>query len=165
MYLPCPASFTKSRLAHPISCPLWCPRQRPLVPRTGSEAAFGALAQLAKATVVHLVFDYARLRHPRLQRCYKQFVNQPEKLAPFRIEHHFSSKGLDRCDWRALDLPDSAPPAYAESFSKRRRPGKDEASTASSIAKLTRASSEPQSRVVVASIPQQKATRRVSKRL
>lgn len=108
-------------------CPLWCPHQRPLLPKPGCEASFGALVQLAKATVVHLVFDYARLRHPRLQRCYKLFVNQPEKLAPFRIEHHFSSKGLDRCDWRAVDLPDAAPPAYAESVNKRHWPGKSPA--------------------------------------
>jgi hypothetical protein len=110
-------------------CVVWSPCQQPKAPKSGSATAYEELVELVKAMAVHIVFDYRKLRHPRLQQCYRLFVDEPKKLTAFDFLQ-LSDKGFFRYDWRTFAPADSAPtansapPAYAETLDKRSRPGK-----------------------------------------
>lgn len=109
-------------LKHP--CLLWYPHQGPPAAKPGCEAAFRELCHLAQATSVHVVFDTAQLRHPRLREMLSLFVSEPQNTTPFQAEKRFQARGLCRGSWLAIAPTNDAPPAYAESSDKRRRPGK-----------------------------------------
>ncbi|KAF2626971.1 hypothetical protein BU25DRAFT_491874 [Macroventuria anomochaeta] len=104
-------------------CPLWCPPLECLSPKAepSSVASFNELVELAKATTVHIVFDYNWL-HIDLQVPFQRLVRRKEKLTGYPVEKHYA-KFLRRRDWTVFGPADTAtsPPAYADLSHKRLR--------------------------------------------
>lgn len=114
-------------------CPVWCsPLTTLATPKPDHEAAFHQLANLAKATRLHILFDYNWL-HRDHHVIFQRLVDHPEQLAGFPVWRHYS-KQYRREDWSIFNTDNDnattedeapvgeGPPVYAES-SKRPRHG------------------------------------------
>lgn len=105
-------------------CPLWCPRADILVPvpEPSAIASFNELVALAKATTVHIVFDYKWL-HKDAQTAFRRLAKGKERLHSYPLEK-FYAKPLKRRDWTIFTPPDdisTPPPGPAEPSNKRPR--------------------------------------------
>lgn len=114
---------------------LWCSHSDStgLQPRPGHEAAFTQLAQLVKATRLHVLFDFNWL-HRDHHAAFQRLVDHPNELTGFPVWRHYN-KHFRRETWTIfaeeagihvgsehLAQVEEHPPAYAES-SKRPRHG------------------------------------------
>ncbi|KAF9700849.1 hypothetical protein EKO04_000003 [Ascochyta lentis] len=114
-------------------CPVWCSTfPGPLRPKPDHEAAFTRLANLAKATKLHILFDYNWL-HRDHHNIFRSLVDRPEQLTGFPVSRHYS-KQYRREDWSVFNAgnagedattedeapAEEAPPVYTKS-SKRPR--------------------------------------------
>ncbi|KAF3029577.1 hypothetical protein E8E12_000230 [Didymella heteroderae] len=100
--------------------PVWCPLDQVMTPQStlADVIAFGELVQLAKATIVHLVFDYKWLSDIQ-QASIQRLVKGKVSLAGYPL-----AKNLAR-DWEVKDWTHFAPapaPALPEASKKRERP-------------------------------------------
>lgn len=118
------------------ACAVWhLPTSEPLAPRPGHETFFHQLSSLAKATKIHILFDYHWL-HRETHAVFEQLVEHPEQLSAFPADRNFTRK-YRRADWSVFDPPGEADtvdndattedeeplPSYAEARSKRSRHG------------------------------------------
>ena len=103
--------------------PLWCPRLESLAPQAEatSVASFNELVVLAKATTVHIIFDYKWL-HKDTQAVFQRLVKGKERLTGYPLEKHYA-KPLRQRDWTIFGPINAgvALPAYAEPSNKRLR--------------------------------------------
>ncbi|KAL1644022.1 hypothetical protein SLS61_009050 [Didymella pomorum] len=105
--------------------PIWCPLNQVIAPQstTASATAFGELVELAKATVVHLVFDYKWVTGTQ-QAVIQRLIKGKVRLEGYSLNKHFTKK------WEVKDWTHFAPaiaPAIApadppEASNKRARP-------------------------------------------
>lgn len=118
-------SLTLKRLA-----PVWVPLHVKLRPQMGQEAVFERVAVLARATTLHILFDFKWL-HRDHQAVFRRLINHPEQLRAFPVWRHYNNL-YRRGDWSVFEdgmpeVPDElvgeCPPQYAES-SKRPRNGR-----------------------------------------
>ena len=96
------------------TCPVWAP-SGPLTPCPG-------LANLARATAVHVVFDYNWL-HRGQHASFTRLVERPEELSGFPVGRRYREQRYMQVDWRVFSITNEdaeLPPVYAES-SKRAR--------------------------------------------
>ncbi|KAF9690391.1 hypothetical protein EKO04_011606 [Ascochyta lentis] len=108
-------------IKHP--CPLWCPAQiTACSPKPGYESAFQQLAHVAKATRLHIVFDYKQLRKER-HSMFKAFSKAVKGLVGYPVDALLIKQGLRKASWEvfAPTEPAGAPPAY-EGSRVRKRP-------------------------------------------
>ncbi|KAJ4993163.1 hypothetical protein SVAN01_01515 [Stagonosporopsis vannaccii] len=82
--------------------PLWVPQDVGLRPRPqpGHEAAFGCVAALARATSLHVLFDFKWL-HRDHHAVFHRLVAHPRQLRAYPVWRHYS-KHHRREDWRVL---------------------------------------------------------------
>lgn len=102
--------------------PVWCPLDQVLTPQPtrADVTAFGELVELAKATIVHLVFDYKWLSDVQ-QASIQRLVKGKVSLAGYPLARTFAR------DWEVKDwthfAPAPAPALPPEASNKRERPG------------------------------------------
>jgi hypothetical protein len=106
-------------------CRIWCPPSTgSIAPKHGFNAPFHQLVKLARATDVHIVFDYSWL-HRDKQAQLQRIISEPGKLAGFPIDDHHA-KTYRQADWSVFtpfEDVSEAPPSYAEASNKRPRQG------------------------------------------
>jgi hypothetical protein len=107
--------------------PLWCPASNPsFSPKPGCEPAFQALVDLAKATTVHVIFDYGHV--PKKYRgMFKAFGKASSGLFGYPVEALLVEQGLRKAGWEVFTPTEVAgpPPAYKGSRTRKRsRQGK-----------------------------------------
>ncbi len=122
-------------------CSVWSPPfPRPLTPQSEHGDSFHRLANLAKATELHILFDYNWL-HCNQHVIFRRFVDQPDQLSGFPIWRYYREAGYRRVeDWSAFESgdaedtdPDAAtedeavdpPPVYGEGSKRPRHGGAD----------------------------------------
>ncbi|KAJ4300814.1 hypothetical protein N0V90_002902 [Kalmusia sp. IMI 367209] len=111
-------------LALKRTCPIHCPPSASsIAPRHGSHPSFRQLADLARATEVHILFDYSwlhRKHHARFQR----IIEHPERFTGI-WEGHYDAKSYRKADWTIFSPVEDAvfedPPSYADVAKKRHR--------------------------------------------
>lgn len=127
-------------------CPLWCPRLEALAPRAESSSvnAFNELIALAKATTVHIVFDYKWL-HKDTQAAFQRLVKGKERLSGYPLEKHYA-KPLRQKDWTVFGPIDAGVilPTGAEPSNKRPRQGEFDVAMLWIVRELNNAQSPPQ---------------------
>lgn len=103
-------------------CPLWCPRLEILASQAEpkSVASFNELVALAKATTVHIVFDYKWL-HRDTQSAFQRLVKGKERLIGYPLERHYA-KPLIRKDWTVFGPIDTAIALSSSSQKTHKRP-------------------------------------------
>lgn len=109
------------------SCSVWCPATTPeFHPKQGSELALQRLVDLARATSVHIVFDFSQL-HPPYKSTLKAFSKAARGLAGFPVEALLSKQGLRKASGEVFAPTEiaGAPPAY-DAARTRKRPRKGE---------------------------------------
>lgn len=116
------------------ACSVWhLPTSGPLAARAGFETLFDQLASLAKATKLHILFDYHWL-HRETHAIFEHLVKHPEDLSAFPVDRNFAKK-YTCADWSIFSTPgdehsyatseDEDPlPSYVEASTKRVRQGK-----------------------------------------
>lgn len=107
------------------TCPIWCPPfSGPIAPKPGFDTPFHQLVKLAKATAVHILFDYNWL-HKDHQPSFQRFISQEERLTGFPVGAYYAEH-YRLADWTVFSPFDAAqaPPSYAECSNKRPRQGK-----------------------------------------
>lgn len=122
------------------SCSVWCPATTPeFHPKQGSELALQRLVDLARATSVHIVFDFSQL-HPPYKSTLKAFSKAARGLAGFPVEALLSKQGLRKASGEVFAPTEiaGAPPAY-DAARTRKRPRKGEYPGALLSRRLTRA--------------------------
>lgn len=113
-------------------CPLWCARSEAdaFVPKAGSEQAFQQLVSLAKATSIHVVFDYKFVARP-YQTMFRAFSKAAPGLRGFPVDHLLAARDLRRASWDVFGPSDATgvpPPAYDNA---RKRPRQSSSGTGS----------------------------------
>lgn len=107
--------------------PVWCPASTPAVsPRPGHEPALQRLVQLAKATTIHVVFDF-NLLHQHYRGSFKAFSKAARGLAGYPVDASLIERGLRKASWEVFAPTEvaGAPPAYEGSRPRKRaRQGK-----------------------------------------
>ena len=107
--------------------PLWCPASNPsFSPKPGCEPAFQAFVDLAKATTVHVVFDYSHVRQ-QYRGMFKAFSKASRGLVGYPVEALLVEGGLRKAGWEVFAPTEvaEAPPAYnGPRTRKRSRQGK-----------------------------------------
>jgi hypothetical protein len=132
------------RIAQP--CPFWCPHAPSFSPQPGCEASFRQFVELARATAIHVVFDYKHLRKEQ-QGMFRAFSKVATGLTGYAVEASLSEHKLRRASWEVFSPLDAvgAPPAYDASPAydgPRKRPRLGEAGILPpSAEQLTRAAS------------------------
>jgi hypothetical protein len=103
---------------------LWCPDARSFSPRPGCELSFRQFVELAKATAIHIVFDYKHLRK-EYQGMFRAFSKATRGLTGYPVEASLTEQKLRKASWEVFSPVDAvgAPPAYTSSR-KRSRPSK-----------------------------------------
>jgi hypothetical protein len=121
---PSSTQITKLSLRLKHACPLWCPRIEALLPKPEPThvEAFHELVQLAKATTVHIVFDYHWLsldaRVP-----FQRIIKGKETLTGFPVGDYYS-RFYRPADWTVFGPElDSRAPNREEASNKRPRRG------------------------------------------
>lgn len=110
------------------TAPMWSPRDVRLRPQPGHEVAFDQVAVLARATTLHILFDFNWL-HRDHHAVFRRLVARPDELRGFPVWRHYS-KLYRKEDWQIFedqavhedDVIGEFPPVYSES-SKRPRHG------------------------------------------
>jgi hypothetical protein len=104
-------------------CRIWCPPSTgSIAPKHGFDAPFHQLVKLARATAVHIVFDYSWL-HRDKQAQLQRIINEPGELVGFPVDDHYA-KMYRQADWSVFSPCEDvseAPPSYAEASNKRPR--------------------------------------------
>lgn len=107
--------------------PLWCSASDPSIsPKPGYEPAFQTLVDLAKATTVHVVFDYSHVRK-EYRGMFKAFSKATRHLVGYPVEALLVEQGLRKASWGVFAPIETAgaPPAYEGSCTRKRsRQGK-----------------------------------------
>ncbi|KAJ8113199.1 hypothetical protein OPT61_g4626 [Boeremia exigua] len=101
--------------------PVWCSASTPTFsPKPGCEPAFQRLVDIAKATTIHIVFDFNQL-HQHYQSSFKAFGKAARGLSGYPVEASLIERGLRKASWEVFAPTEvtGAPPAYKSS--KRRR--------------------------------------------
>ncbi|UPX16755.1 uncharacterized protein EKO05_0007141 [Ascochyta rabiei] len=94
-------------------CPVWTPSSLgPVRPKLDHEAAFTLLANLAKATKLHILFDYNWL-HRDHHNIFQTLVDHPEQLIGFPVSRHYS-KQYRREDWSVFNAENAGDDATTE---------------------------------------------------
>ncbi|KAF3051387.1 hypothetical protein E8E11_011029 [Didymella keratinophila] len=101
--------------------PIWCPLNQVMVPQpiSTSVTAFAELVELAKATVVHLVFDYKWLTGTQ-QAAIQRLTKGKVSLEGLSLNKYFI-KNWELKDWTHF-APATAPALPPEASNKRTRP-------------------------------------------
>jgi hypothetical protein len=108
-------------------CPVWCqPSFGILKPKPDHEVAFNQFANLAKATQLHILFDYNWL-HRDHHAIFHRLIDRPEQLTGFPVWRHYSkqyrrgdcsvfnTEGAEHADTDATTEDErTPPPVYAE---------------------------------------------------
>ena len=107
-------------------CSVWCPPSSGLIaPKDDSGAAFSQFVELARATEVHVLFDWNWLHKDHHAR-FHHLVQHPEQLAGIPVDQS-SAKRYRLADWSIFSPVDNvaseAPPPYATVSKKRLRQG------------------------------------------
>ncbi|KAH6638500.1 hypothetical protein C7974DRAFT_356922 [Boeremia exigua] len=110
--------------------PVWCPAGTPVVsPKPGCEPAFQRLMDLAKATTIHVIFDFGQLSvHKEHLSAFKAFSKAAKGLAGFPVDGLLVDQGLRKASWQVFaplevngaNEVDAAPPAYEGSRARKR---------------------------------------------
>ena len=107
-------------------CPVWCPPSSGLItPKHGSSAVFSQFVELARATEVHILFDWNWLHKDHHAR-FDRLVRHPEQLTGIPVDHS-SAKRYRVADGSGVgpvdDVASEAPPPYTSASKKRPRQG------------------------------------------
>lgn len=107
------------RLAQP--CPLWSPGSRIFSPAPGSEPPLADFIHLARATTVHIVFDYKYV--PKQHASMMRSFSKGKGLLGFPVDRLLVDLGLRKASWDVFGPADAAgaPPAYANPRKRARQ--------------------------------------------
>ena len=108
-------------------CPVRCPPSSGSVaPKHGFDSRFRQLVDLARATEVHILFDYNWL-HRDYHAQFQRLINRPERLTGFRAGNSHTTL-YRQADWTVFspveEAVSEAPPSYTNASNKRSRQGK-----------------------------------------
>lgn len=101
------------------TCPLWL-SDAGSVDSTSDSQSFRSFVNLAKATTIHIVFDYKYIRKEH-QGMFRSFCKAEKSLRGCPCEALLTAQGLKKASWEVFGPNDTAgaPPAYENS---RKRP-------------------------------------------
>jgi hypothetical protein len=114
-------------------CPVWCPSSSgSIAPKGGFDSSFRQFVELARATRIHILFDYNWL-HRNKQARLQRLISHPEELTAFTIDNY--ANRFRQADWSTFspiqDEVSEVPPPYngapdrsfREAVNKRPRQG------------------------------------------
>jgi hypothetical protein len=109
-------------------CPVWCTPSSGLVfPRVGFYSVFNQLAALARATEIHILFDYKWVHHEN-RGLLRQLIHRSQELTGVPVNEYSTIYRLT--DWsvfgplEAAGEVEDSPPRYTHTSHKRCRDGK-----------------------------------------
>jgi hypothetical protein len=106
-------------------CPIWCPpSSESIAPKHDSDAAFAHMQQLARSTVVHVLFDYNWIHKDNRKMLQDLFDEQTRKMFSTLPNPPSYEVQYMKADWTVFSPVDAlaaAPPPYSGNWKKRPR--------------------------------------------
>jgi hypothetical protein len=101
-------------------CPVWCPELQFFSPKPGYESSLGQFVELARATTIHLFFDYKHVPS-RHQSMFKAFRTAAKGLQGYPVEACLMGQGMKKSSWEVFGPGDAVCPPPAYEFPRKRR--------------------------------------------